>query len=209
MENKITKTKISFKIAFAVVFVVGILGVILYLIKTDKTNKPDKTTIDKKIYNEIKFSRLFIWIDKTNPVFLDEKNPFKAPKDSTYLSNKQHLYQGNEVNAGEWRIKMITLPDKSIVFRFIFLTFFVAFNPDGYYDRQSYDTYQTIDSNNNLKQVSKCDVNLPIKYVDFTFFQKDPLTSLYIFRNVTDPTRYITVQNNISGNTFTSEVSCS
>ena len=83
---------------------------------------------------------------------------------------------------------MITLPDKSIVFRFIFLTFFVAFNPDGYYDRQSYDTYQTIDSNNNLQKVSKCDVNLPIKYVDFTFFQKDPITSLYIFRNVTDPT---------------------
>ena len=153
------------------------------------------------IYNELKLSRVFVWIDKTNPVYLDESHPFKS------LTTKQHLYQGNDGESGEWRIKKITLPDGSVVYRFIFNGFFVSFNPagDGYYDRQSYSTYQTKDG----KNVSKCDVAQPIKYVDFTFYKKYPDdATLYIFRNVTDPTRYITVQNNIKATAFTSEATC-
>ena len=194
-----------------VIFGCVILGVIIFfLIKAKATTKDTTkdTTIDKAIYDELKFSKLFIWIDKINPYKINLAHPF--PESAKISDSKELLFQGNAGNAGEWRIKMITLPDKSVVFRFIYWIYFVSFNPngDGYYDRQQYNTYQTIDSNNNLKQVSKCDVNLPIKYVDFTFYKKDPSRALYLFRNVFDTDRFIIVQNNINAELLKSEVKC-
>ena len=52
-----------------VVAFIIIISIILFFIFGGSAND---------IYNELKLSRVFVWIDKTNPVYLDESLPFKS-----------------------------------------------------------------------------------------------------------------------------------